>query len=461
MKHVSLSTTLVVAGITLFIACNGDGPPVIPPDDTALDDTDEVDDTDDTDVVVDTDDTDDTDVPDVDPLPGRVLQEGAGTRALDFNGATWLNGGLIAVGSNPGSDRDGLLLRADSGTTAMLVGGSGNDQLFAVVGRGDTFIGVGITRSFRGNDQGNHGLLALGGVQGDVTLRRHRITGDQAVEPRAVAVHDEGWAVAGRHLDGSRFYVSVLDEDGDVVRARSVQLPGSGQRVHTPRGVISLGDRLLVVGDVLAGAVVYGFLVDFDADDLAVRGAYTVAGATMAALDDVARHQGELVAVGSVDDGGFALRIDASTGAVVSATRYGGVSIASVAAHGGRLHVVADEGNGLVVGELDGASLAGARHSELRRPAFFGRVPLRADAGGIAVVGRVAGTQTLREQPLNPAHFGLCADVRVGEAVTWAPLASAATVSAVTVDEAALLIATDTLTGASVTSLSASQVECQ
>ena len=238
-------------------------------------------------------------------------------------------------------------------------------------------------------------------------------------------------------------------------------MPGTGTQVHTPRRVRSLGDRVVVVGDVATDGVSQAFLALLSASDLAVDGAVVVAGVTSAALDDAAIVGDALVAVGAVDDRGVVLTLGADDLAVRDALRFEQVAkVAAVEADANGALVVANQGNALIAGALTGDAIDGVRHLDVQRPAFFGPVPLFVDDDGATMVGRVAGTQRAREQPLSASFAGRCGDDDTGELASILGVSSGAVITTPTLLSSSLTIATDTLDGVRDTAAAASSALC-
>lgn len=160
------------------------------------------------------------------PLPRNATGRQLSPKLLDITGTVATGAELVVVGltrDTPADLKDGFIARLGGSTeTAVYVGGTQNDQLYAVATHGTDVAAVGLTRSFRGGMTQDQGMLVLNdGVSATHTVRRYYVAADESIQMRTVFPNGAGWMFAGSHLAGARGFVALTAMDGAVQRAVS------------------------------------------------------------------------------------------------------------------------------------------------------------------------------------------------------------------------------------------------
>lgn len=360
------------------------------------------------------------------PLPAALSQVTLQSEAA-VNSAAVGTSGVVVVGTRsldagqtPG-DRDAMVARVGATAQAQFVGGLQNDQLYAVATRGDSFLAVGLTRSFRSKLNEDQALLVSGSVQGGA-LAGGRVyqPADVALQLRAVGpAANNAWVAGGPSGQVAAALVVRLSSTLAVTAARSFAF-GPTTTGYTLRSVVAYGSSVAVVGNFTEGLLTVGFLATFDGPALTPGFALKLTSTANTQLADVVSEGSELIAVGSEAGDGVVLRVAAS-GAVTSVQRATGMPLRAIVA-GTPLHVAGFAQGNVAVARVDATRLSGNHFPRLDWPSAFTRLPLLERGGGLRLVAQRG--DAIVDMPLNVDLFGSCGGTRLGVPVS-APLSPA------------------------------------
>lgn len=348
------------------------------------------------------------------PLPRNAASLQTGV-PFELNGVVPVGTGLLLAGTRLTAlpaERDGALLWLTSTMpSAELVGGTANDQLYAIAKRDNVIAAVGIARSFRGLRVADQSFVLL--INGNTfTPVLHMPAADLGVQPRAIDAIDGGFAIAGRFDGGTEGFVERISTTAAPLGTVRFAFP---QPVDVRvRQVRLAGDVLVVVGDLTttAGSLV-AFVAGFDVQTLAVRFANTLSHASLdVTLSDVAQVGSLVVAVGTVGADGLIAQFNAVSGAVVATFSTPGTRLSTVLGPPPAM-VAGRTGSSLVAARFTSTGLAGSAFSNLTNPSNISPIPMLRVDGGAVVFGR-SPDAGLARLDLNDAMEAACAGAVTG-----------------------------------------------
>jgi hypothetical protein len=358
----------------------------------------------------------------------------------------------LLVGNDP---RDGLLVALEGPTAASsLLGGSGNDQLYAIASSQDRFCAGGFTRSFRGTAQGNQAFLVLGTGSSTTQVVRQYSPSDAALEVRAIIPNGTGWMWAGYH-DTSWVFVT-MGSTGMATAAQTVSYPSAftGRQL---RALARQGSLLALVGDLDEGTATRGVVVVLEATSptaYTLRWAQRASGTDYTSFLDVTFDGADLLVAGIDGESGVLLRMNPTTGARVAEARVPGWQLRTIRSATPPISVGSTDG-GLIVGRWTTGAFTGFDLRGLEPVSLRSAVPLFATDGGFRLVAK-SGT-ALADVQVNDALQPSCDGGASGRSQRLTiPSVAGLTFTTLTATVNTVSLLSETLTGTGLGSLQVS-----
>ncbi|MDP3232997.1 MAG: hypothetical protein Q8N26_09485, partial [Myxococcales bacterium] len=396
------------------------------------------------------------------PAPARAASTMAN---VEFHTAAELSTGRLVVAgtrtqSSSTDPRDGLLLAFDGAqTTSSLVGGTANDQLFAIAANMDRYCAGGFSRSFRGTAANNQAFFALGSATAGPTLVRQYGQSDPALEVRAIIPNGTGWLWAGDHA--AALLVATMNNSGSSSGAQAVTFP-AGLQVPRARSLEKRGTTLVVVGDInvsspLMSMPVRGFVLVFEeatATSYTFRWGLLATGSNYTSFMDVTFDPaGNLLVAGIDGADGVLLRLDGMNGARLAEARVPTWQLRTIRNSNPPLVVGSSSTAArLLIGRWSTGTLSGVEFNGLEPTSLRSPVPVFQTDGGVRVVANLgASTVDVR---LNAALQASCDGGVSGRNVALStPLVSGLTFSQLTPTITTVSLVTEFLSGGGLGSL--------
>ncbi len=388
-----------------------------------------------------------------------AASRGASTTAnVEFHTATQLSTGrLVVAGTRTQSSsldpRDGLLLAFDGAQTFnSLVGGTGNDQLYAIASSLDRYCAGGFSRSFRGTALNNQAFFVLGTGASTPTLVRQFGSSDPTLEVRAIIPNGSGWIWTGDHA--AALLIATMSSTGGLSGAQTISFP-VGLVGPRARSLEKRGTTLVVVGDIDAGSgmspPVRGFIFLFDEvtpSSYSLRFGLLATGTNYTSFMDVTFDPtGQLLVAGIDGADGVLLRLDSTNGARLAEARVPTWQLRTIRSTSPPLVVGSSSmAPRLLVGRwtfgsLSGTELIGLEPTSLRSP-----VPTFQTDAGVRLVAKL-GTSTV-DLRLNQALQASCDGGVSGRNLALSPPSAAGlTFGPLTASVASVSLNAETLTG--------------
>ncbi len=346
------------------------------------------------------------------PLPPSSTAHSLTPDGIEVNAARTYGTGLVIVGSRASmapDTRDGVLMVVGAGADrASFVGGTLNDQLYAVATRATALVAVGLTRSFRGTGQIGDQSMVVRSQGTGYTVARYYVATDEALQLRAVEAHGTGWAMAGRHLNGDRIGVVLAGVDTRPTQATSI---GFGLANYQPRQIATDGTRVYVVGHAVVGTEDVGFVLAVNGQTLSPVWARRVSSAVGVKLHGVTVRGATLEVVGARGVDGLHVSLDSATGQVMSSRQLTGRPIEGARVEGGVLWLAGRDGSGSWAGFVDAGKLRGAAFASVA-VTVASPAALVTMGSNVALIGSRNNGSV--EVPLNADPIAACGGVASG-----------------------------------------------
>lgn len=383
------------------------------------------------------------------PLPPASTAHSLSPDGFELNASRSFGSGLVLVGSRATATpdaRDGVVVILDAGgNTASFIGGTLNDQLYAVATKPGTLVAVGLSRSFRGVGQVGDQSMVVRRQASGFAVARYYVATDEAIQLRAVESHGTGWVMAGRHLNGDRLGMVVAGADTRPTQTISI---GFGLANYQPRQIASDGARVYVVGHALLGTEDVGFVVAVDGVTLTPVWARRVSSVVGAKLHGVAVRGTALEVVGGRGGDGLHLTLDSATGQVTTSRQLTGRPIEGAKVEGGVLWLAGRDGSGSWAGYLKDGNLRGAGFASVSVP-VASPTTLATMGSNVALIGgRSLGSV---EVPLNADPVAACGGQPTGMPFVVTGVNADVAVASETAQTAPLAITFENLTAAQIT----------
>ncbi len=225
------------------------------------------------------------------------------------NGAVVHGEAVVAVGTTEtrGQLRDAFVaIVGEPEERGFLIGGTQNDQFYAVASDGVTVAATGLSRSFNGPGNADEAILVLGLTEDAPTFVRLSVPADEFLQGRAlVADGGTGWIVGGQHLQNARAFFARVSSAGTVSEAVSLGNPA----------IVADFDPLRIVPSegTLVVAFRNGVVAGLGATDLQPQwAARLVRNGTPALITDIGAREGDIVVTGEAGLLGFVAELEVS-----------------------------------------------------------------------------------------------------------------------------------------------------
>ncbi len=383
------------------------------------------------------------------PLPPASTAHTLTPDGLELNASRAYGTGLVLVGSRPSATpdaRDGVVMILDaSANTASFIGGTLNDQLYAVATKPGALVVVGLTRSFRATGQVGDQSMVIRNQPSGFAVARYYSAADEAIQLRAVESHGAGWVMAGRHLNGDALGMVVAAVDTRPTRAISLRF---GLANYQPRQIASDVGRAYVVGHALIGTEDVGFVVAVDGATLTPIWVRSVSSSVGAKLHGVAVNGTALEVVGGRGGDGLHLTFDSATGQVLSSRQLLGRPIEGAKVEGGVVWLAGRDGSGSWAGFVKNGTLRGAVFASVSVPVASPTTLLTMGTNVALIGGRSLGSVEL---PLNADPVAACGGMGIGMSFVVDGATADVTVATATAQTAALSLVFESLPAAQIT----------